>query len=298
MYFCALQVGRRCCKIHGFDFRTIIDEDKTSMLHYTDRKDKVYILSLDDILAVDICKRLSGRKKMRGVEFVVAGDEEGKFSVEALDRLAQDTLTGRLLIMDVRSQTLSRLQQVYNKVIGYNRADLNHYCHTICIGDGPVNLFEQGNSLEAFGPHLAKMRLDFNAALYFFDPLLHYDHDEKRHLGIDRQNLLLETIPQRLEKTFAGKSVTVRRIRPYFRADKATGKKKRLKKQKRRKELAGLFTKMATEAFGEGSDEFTKCLSSQGYAAEGEALKLNVYPFYFEKLACKLLGKARAAVGG
>ena len=165
----------------------------------------------------------------------------------------------------------------------------------ILVGDGPVKLFQNGGSMDAFGPHLAKMRVDCNAARYFFDPLLHYDYDEKPHFGIDRANELLDMIPRQLEKAFEGKELKVGDIRPYFRAAKAKGSKKKEKKSRRRKKLKKLFARGFKKALNGNGNDFSKCFEKDGYSIEGEALKLNVYPFYFERLAGKMLKKAQKA---
>ena len=266
------------------------------MLHYTDRKDKVFILTLDDVLAQDVYERLANEKRMKGVELIVPGSGKGRIHVEDIDKLARETLTARLLIMDMRSQTQVSLQAAYNKVICYNRADLNQYCFTILIGDGPVRLFQNGCSPDVFGPLLARMRVDCNAALFFYDPLLHYEYDEKRQLGIGRENSILEMIPKRLEGGFTGdEKVTVRQIRPYFRAASAKGSKKQGKKNRRQKKLARLLAKKMIKHLG--GNGFSDCLTKEGYAIEGEALSLNVYPFAFEEWAGDLLARARASVG-
>ena len=267
------------------------------MLHYTDREDKVYIFTLDSVLELDIVERLSDELGFRAVEILTPGGGKENITVEDNDKLARDSLTGRLIIMDMRSQTQPTLQAVFNKVVCYNRADLNRYCYMILIGDGPVGFFRDQISLDTFAPHLAKMRIDCNAALYFYDPLLHYEYDEKRHLGIDRENQLLEVIPKRLEKAFEGEKTTVRDLRPYFRAAKAKGKKKAVKKEKRQRKLAKLFTKSTINGSRPEKEKFLKSLSRKGYEIKGESLRLNVYPFFFERWAKRLLKKARASVG-
>ena len=72
------------------------------MLHYTDRQDKIYILTLDDILAIDVCDRLSAEPRLKHVEIILPGTNGDKINVENIAAIAQDTLTARLLILDVR----------------------------------------------------------------------------------------------------------------------------------------------------------------------------------------------------
>ena len=139
------------------------------------------------------------------------------------------------------------------------------------------------------------MRIDCNAAKYFFDPLLHYDFDEKPRFGIDRAHELFDMVPRRLEKAFEGKELKVGDIRSFFRAAKSKGSKKREKKKRRQNKLTKLFRKSFKNAMNGNGNDFSKCFEKEGYSIEGESLKLNVYPCYFEKLAGKLLKKARNA---
>ncbi len=101
------------------------------MLHYTNREDKVFIYTLDPVIGKDITERLAGRSRFRGAELICPGRGKDKITVEDNEKLARDSLTGRLIIMDMRSQTQPMLQAVFNKVVCYNRADLNKFCYMI-----------------------------------------------------------------------------------------------------------------------------------------------------------------------
>jgi hypothetical protein len=268
------------------------------MLHYTDRKNRIYILTLDDILAEDVYQRLSSAPRLKGAKLIVPGRGAEEFTPDEIDKIALDTMAGRIFIMDTRSQSQAKLQQVYNKIIGYNRADFNHYCYTVLIGDGPVEFFAEDGSLESCGPHLARMRLDFNGARFFYDPLLHYESHEKLGLALEHENELLEAVPGWLEKSFSveGEDVTIRQVRPYFRADGVTGKEGRTKTKRRQRILHRIYTRRIMNQINCQAQDVTKCLGKEGLFFQGESIPLNVYPFYFEKYVAKLLKKAKAAV--
>jgi len=267
------------------------------MLNYKDRKNRIHIITLDSVLAADVCERLKDSSRIPPVELVLSADtKKSEITPQDIDNLALDTMASRLLIMDVRSHTLPRLQQAYNKIVGYNRADFNLYCYTVVIGDGPANLFEDGGDIDDFAPLLARLRIDYSPAVFFYDPLLHYSYGEKLAMGIDRDNSIPETIPRRLERGFEGEHVTVEDVRKYFRTDGAPDDKKEAKKRKRLGRLAKLYRKKIAKEFPEVADEFVKCLKKGGYTFTGEALPLNTYPFYFEEWIAQLLEKAKSAI--
>ena len=269
------------------------------MLNYKDRKNRIHIITLDSVLAADVYERLKTSGRIPRVELILPTDiTKSEITVDDIDKLALDTMTSRLLIIDVRSHTLPRLQQAYNKIVGYNRADFNVYCYTAVIGDGPANLFEEGGDIDDFMPHLARFRIDYSPAVFFYDPLLHYSHEEKLNMGIDRDNSIPVTIPHRLEKGFEseGEHVTVEQVRSYFRVAGAPNNKKETKKRKRLGRLAKLYRKKIAKEFPEVKDQFIKCLKKGGYSFTGEALHLNTYPFYFEEWIADLLEKAKKAI--
>ena len=275
------------------------------MLNYRDRKNRIHIITLDAVLATDVRERLKDSRLVPKVELILPDDiTKSEITPEDIDSLALDTMTSRLLIIDVRSHTLPRLQQAYNKIVGYNRADFNLYCYTVVIGDGPANLFAEGGDINDFAPLLAKLRIDYSPAVFFYDPLLHYGRDEKLDMGIDRDNSIPETIPHRLKKGFEGDHVTVEQVRAYFRAAapdkketrKKETRKKQAKKKKRLARLAKLYRKRFAKEFGKVEDELVKCFEKEGYSFTGEALNLNTYPFYFEEWIADLLKKAKAAI--
>jgi hypothetical protein len=267
------------------------------MLNYRDRKNRIHIITLDSVLAADVYERVKDSPLIGPAELVLPTDmKKSEITAEDIDNLALDTMTSRLLIIDVRSHTLPRLQQAYNKIVGYNRADFNLYCYTVVIGDGPANLFEEGGDIDDFAPHLSRFRIDYSPAVFFYDPLLHYSHAEKLNMGIDRDNSIPVTIPQRLEKGFEGEQVTIEQVREYFRAAGAPDDKKEARKKRRLKRLTKLYRKKIAKEFPEVKKELVKCLKKGGYSFTGEALHLNTYPFYFEEWIAQLLQKAKSAV--
>jgi hypothetical protein len=269
------------------------------MLNYKDRKKRIHIITLDSVLAEDVYERLKTSGRIPRVELILPTDiTKSEITVDDIDNLALDTMKSQLLIIDLRSHTLPRLQQAYNKIVGYNRADFNLYCYTAVICDGPAKLFEEGGDIDDFTPHLAKFRIDYSPAVFFYDPLLHYSHKEKLAMGIDRDNSIPLTIPGRLEKGFEseGEHVTVQDVRRYFRADGAPNDKKRAKKRRRLGRLAKLYRKKIAREFPQVADKFAKCLEKGGYSFIGEALPLNTYPFYFEEWIANLLEKAKKAI--
>ncbi|MHC5060219.1 MAG: hypothetical protein ACYTFK_03940 [Planctomycetota bacterium] len=267
------------------------------MLNYRNRKNRIHIITLDRVLAGDVHDRLKASLSKHRVKLILPADiENSDITVADIDKVALDTMASRLLIIDVRSQTLPRLQQSYNKIVGYNRADFNLYCYTVLIGDGPANLFAEGSDINDFAPHLAKFRIDYHPAVFFYDPLLHYSRAEKLAMGIDRDNSIQTAIPQRFEKGFKGEQVTIEDVRKYFRAEGAADDKKKARKKRRLKRLAKLYRKKTVGQFPDFADRIAKCFEKQGCNFTGEALPLNTYPFYFEEWIADLLEKAKTAI--
>jgi len=266
------------------------------MLNRKDRKLNIHIITLDRILAMDVYERLVNFPGVKGANFILPRDDDEEITVDDIDRMALDTMTSRLLVIDVRSHTLPRLQQVYNKIVGYNRCDFNLYCNTMVIGDGPAGLFKPDTGAGVFVPLLAKLRIDYSAAVFFHDPLMDYSPAEKAGMGVDGDNSLPEIIPEHLKDGFKGQEPTISQIRSYFRAE-ATEKDQRAGKVKRRlTSLSRLYYRELGERFPEDADKLKAAMGRKGCKFTGEALSLNVYPFHFEQWAAKLLKKAKKAI--
>ncbi len=149
------------------------------LLSHANRLDRIFILTQDPVLVCDITQRIEADKCLEGLEIISPAIANGRIKADAVLKLAKDTVTARLLIFDTRSLTLPRLQGVYNRVVGYNRLDFNELCYSLVISDGPVRYPGDEKGIDVFYKHLAKMRIDYSPAAFFFDPLIHYSTDER-----------------------------------------------------------------------------------------------------------------------
>jgi len=265
--------------------RQTVEDPGVDILSHSRRRNNIHILTLDRILADDVYERIHNDPRMEGctVKRPAKGIQQG---IDEIEEMAPDTVSSRLLIIDVRKSTLPVLQQAYNKVVGYNRRDLNKLCYIILIGDGPMNLFHSGKCLDDFVPYLAKHRLDYYPAAFFYDPFLHYEPDEISRTPADLAALLPTKLPKRLAPYFKEQAITVADIRRYFRA---TGKRQKVK-QKRRRKITDLYKKRINEQFS-----LDQCNLEAWFTREGLQLateRLHLYPLFFEDWACDLIEKA------
>jgi len=257
-------------------------------LSHPQRTDKVYILTLDTILATDIYERIHFDPRMQSYEIVRPIHIGIKDAIEEIQSLTRDTIAARLLIFDVRKDTHSLLMKAYNEIVGYNRRDFNKYCYVIVIGDGPASLFQPGTSLDVFVPHLAKLRIDYHPAAIFYDPFLHYEPNELERRGIDDAFTLPDKAPQRFQRYFQKTGdVSVSEIRRFFRA---THKSPDVKKE-RDKILRKLYRKRIRKQFSLPRNRLRYWLSKAGLRLATE--KLHLYPLYFEDWAYELVQRAR-----
>jgi hypothetical protein len=265
--------------------RQTVEDPGVDILSYSRRRNNIHVLTLDRILADDIYERIHNDPRMEGytVKRPTKGIQQG---AEEIEEMAPDTVSSRLLIIDVRKSTLPVLQQAYNKVVGYNRRDLNRFCYTILIGDGPINLFHSGKCLDAFVPYLAKHRLDYYPAAFFYDPFLHYEPDEMPRTAADLAALLPTKLPKRLAPYFREQAITVADTRRYFRA---TGKPTKVR-QKRLKKLTRLYEKRIDKQFPDNQCNLEAWFTRQGLQLATE--RLHLYPLFFEDWACDLIEKA------
>jgi hypothetical protein len=259
--------------------------DDFDILSYQRRKPRIHILTLDRVLSDDIYERLKDNKKTRFYEAVVAKQVQCRQRLDEIESIVEQTTSSRLLIMDVRKLTLPYLQSAYNKIIGYNRRDLNKLLFTILIGDGPVTLFLEGKSPDAFVPHLARHRVDYNPAVFFFDPFMHYQPDETE-ASMDEFLELPTQLPRRFTHFFPEPGVTVEYVRRFFRAYEQPEKVK----GERLKVLAALYMKRIGEQFPEHKTRLKELLTKIGLQIASE--KLNLYPIYFEQWVDDLMQKA------
>lgn len=257
------------------------------MSHHPQRNQRIHILSLDPVLMIDVYERLHGHPGLEQVEIVVPGPDMKRISMEDVDRAAPDTRDSRTVIIDVQMNTVARLQGVYNKIVRYNRADLNLFCHIVLIGHGPIGLLDSPNGLDAFRPYVADMRNDYNPAVFFCEPFLHYTLEDMRE--VQQHDLLMPPkIPNHLEEAFKG-NPTVEQVRRYLRATDIQDGMRKIKKQHRLGKMEKVFCKKIEEQFPSSKDDLRKGLSREGCGLPGEALRLNIYPFFFEERVLGLM---------
>ena len=269
------------------DERYHIDDPGVDILSHSERGDRIHVLTLDPVLATDICERIHRDPRMKNYLLARPRKTKVKDVVEEIEGMAKDTVFSRLLIIDVRRGTLPKLRWAYNTIVGYNRRDLNKLCHIILIGDGPFNLFWEGKTLDVFVTYLASHRVDFHPAAFFYDPFLHYERGEVELSGIGEEFILPDKIPKRLIPYFKKDlDIRVDKIRRYFRA---VDKDDELRK-KRRRRLRSLFKKRIAEQFPDEKDRLRAWLSKKGLRLASE--RMHLYPLYFEDWVHDLMQKA------
>jgi hypothetical protein len=259
--------------------------EEFDVLSYQQREPRIHILTLDRVLGWDIYDRLHNDSKTRFYELVVPKQADWQHRLEEIEAIVDRTVYARMLIMDVRRATLHKIQQAYNKIVGYNRKDLNRFCFTVLVGDGPLNLFGAGKSPDVFVPYLANLRRDYNAAIFFFDPFIHYEPEETDS-SMDEDFMLPSKPPQRLASYFPEAGVTVDSVRRFFRA----AEQNEAVKKQRLKTLAALYLKRIGEQFPEHKDFLRGLLSKNGAQLGSE--KMNLYPVFFEEWVHELMQKA------
>ncbi|MEN6383713.1 MAG: hypothetical protein ABFD79_00785 [Phycisphaerales bacterium] len=257
------------------------------MLHYTDRKKRIRIITLDPVLALDVYNRLNESSVAQKAELIMPQS----FTPEGILKSAHDTVDSQILIIDVLTQTKPKLQQAHSDIVRFNRPDLNRYCFTVLIGDGPATFLFQSKGINAFQSYLADLRLDYSPAVFFANPFIYYKHEELLDLAMYHDNALPEKIPQRLEKFFKP-GINVKTIYDFFRAPGETQDKK----NKRLRKLKDIYLKMVSQDFPNDIKRLETALTKQGCDFPGETLKLNTYPFYFEEWISDLLISAEQGV--
>ena len=263
-------------------------DNKIDVLSHPRRRDQIHILTVDPILGTDVQARIKGDERLRGCTVVRPHATAIRDAVEEIERLAKDTVVSRLLIFDVRRVTLAKLRRPFNAVVGYNRRDFNKLCYSVCIGDGPVPLFLDGNGLDVFVPYLSSHRVDYYPAVFFYDPFLHYEPNELETRGIDDDFMIPDTIPRRLVSYLHMKdNLKVDRVRRFFRA---TDKDEETKK-KRLRMLRRLYKRQLNAQFPDRKEELRRWLSRNGVRLATE--KMNLYPLFFEDWVSRLMRKAR-----
>ena len=268
-----------------------LTDDKFDVLSHPRRRGQIHVLTIDPVLAADVCERIGSDPRLQRYPLLCPRTAGIRSALEEIERMAQETISSRLIIFDVRRVTLPRLRKHFNAIVGYNRRDFNKLCYSICIGDGPVNLFQDGHAVDLFVPYLASHRVDFHPAVFFFDPFLHYEPREMRLQALDDEFVIPDAIPQRLVPFFRGDATKVEPIRRFFRAVDKDDEVR----HKRRRMLRHLYKKRLAEQFPGHEDQFKDLLTRRGIQWASE--KMNLYPLYFEDWVYDLLRKARRNAG-
>jgi hypothetical protein len=264
-----------------------ITDTAPDILSHPGRKNRIHILTLDSILATDVYERIHRHPGMKHYRLIRPKQTQVQETVVEIDSMARQTVSARLLIIDVRKATLPMLQRAYNKIVGYNRRDFNKLCYTILIGDGPASLFQAGKSLDVFISHLSKHRIDYHPAVFFYDPFLHYEPDEIQPQRIHEKLSLPDKIPKRLVPYFTtGQDMTVDQVRRFFRA---AGKSEHVRNE-RLTILKALYEKRVAEQFPHHRDQLKPWLSREGIRVATE--RLHLYPLFFEDWVYYLMKKA------
>ena len=268
--------------------REVLIDDKQDILSHGGRKNRIYILSVDPVLIADIYKRIRSDERLHHYRIKRPRAKSIAARVDEIQAMAKDTIKARLLIYDVRRMTLPKLRKVLRDITGFNRKDFNSLCYTILIGDGPPMLFQNGRGLDVFTIYLGDHRVDYHPAVFFYDPLLHYEPDEMELRAIDDEFVLRDDIPKRLIPYFQNSAeATVRAVRRFFRAidkDEET-------RAKRQRVLRNLYKKRFAEHFPGREDQLKAWTSYEGLQLATE--KLNLYPLFFEDWVHTLMQKAQ-----
>ncbi len=264
-----------------------LTDNKQDILSHPRRRGQIHVLTIDSVLAADVCERIGADKRLQRYTLICPRSTGVRSALEEIEATAQETTSSRLLIFDVRRVTLPRLRKSFNAIVGYNRRDFNQLCYSICIGDGPVNLFHDGHVVDLFVPYLASNRVDFHPAVFFYDPFLHYEPTELQAQALDDEFVIPDAVPRRLAPYFRSDMTKVGPIRQFFRA---VDKDEQVRHQ-RRHTLRHMYKKRLAELFPGHEDEFKDLLSRRGIQLASE--RMNLYPLHFEDWIHELMRKAR-----
>jgi len=268
--------------------REVLIDDKHDILSHGGRRNEIYILSVDPVLTLDILKRIRSDSRLKQYRIKRPRAKDIRGAVDEIQQMAQATIKARLLIFDVRRATLPKLRKVLRDITGFNRKDFNTLCYTILIGDGPPMLFQNGRGLDVFTIYLGAHRVDYHPAVFFYDPLLHYQPDELELQAIDDEFVVRGHVPKRLIPYFQNsQNTTVAAVRRFFRA---TGKDEATR-QKRQRMLRSLYKKRFTEQFPDRESQLKAWTSFDGLQLATETLHL--YPLFFEDWVEILMQKAQ-----
>ncbi len=265
-----------------------LTDNKLDILTHPNRRDQIHVLTVDPTLGTDVRERLRADERFKNCAVIRPDATSVRGALEQVEQMAKDTTASRVIIFDVRRVTLPRLRRPFNAIVGYNRRDFNKLCYSICIGDGPVTLFQNGHSMDVFVPYLGSHRVDYYPAVFFFDPFLQYEPNELETRGIDEDFLIPDAVPRRLVQYLRKKeNLRLDKLRRFFRA---TGKDEEVRNQRHRM-LRRLYKRQLTAQFPDCTEEVKLLLSHKGVRLATE--KMNLYPLFFEDWVYKLLRRAK-----
>ncbi len=268
--------------------REVLIDDKQDILSHGARKNHIYIISIDPVLTTDVYRRIRDDERLKHYRIKRARAKSIDERIDELQAMAQSTIKARLLIYDVRRAALPKLRRVLRDITGFNRRDFNKLCYTILIGDGPPMLFQNGRGLDVFTIYLGDHRVDYHPAVFFYDPLLHYEPSEMQLQAIDDEFVLRDDIPKRLVPYFQNsEETTVQAVRRFFR----TTDKDEETRAKRRRVLRSLYKKRFAEQFPGREEQLKAWTSYEGLQLATE--KINLYPLYFEDWVDELMQRAQ-----
>jgi hypothetical protein len=262
-----------------------------SVLSHPNRKKEIQVLTLDTVLADDVAARMRDDARLAGANVVLPSRGAGGIEPQAILAMAQATVKAKVLILDVRSTMLPRLQEAYNRISGYNRRDFNKHCYSVVLSDGPTGLFSPGTGMDLFVPLLAKFRIDYNAACLFFDPFVHYTQEERLSVRIGQDASLPAGVPKRLARFFKEDVSKVEEVRRFFRAAEAATVQRPDLKARRLAGLVKLLQKRTAEAFPSEAAHLGDLYTREGLFFQREPLSLRIYPFFFEDMVADLLSR-------
>jgi hypothetical protein len=265
-----------------------LTDDKVDILTHRNRRDQIHVLTVDPILGMDVRERLRADDRFKGCAVIRPDATSVRQALEQIAQMAKNTTASRLIIFDVRRATLPKLHRSFNAIVGYNRRDFNKLCYSICIGDGPMNLFLDSHGLDVFVPYLGAHRVDYYPAVFFFDPFLQYEPNELEVRGIDEDFVIPDAVPRRLvrylQKT---ENVKLDKIRRFFRA---VDKDEEVRDERHRM-LRRLYKRQLTAQFPDHREEVKHLLSRAGVRLATE--RMNLYPLFFEDWVYKLFRRAK-----
>lgn len=263
-------------------------DNNVDVLTHPNRRDQIHVLTVDPILGTDVRERCRADDRLKHCVVIQPYATNVRDALEQIEAMAKDTTTSRLIVFDVRRATLPKLHRSFNAIVGYNRRDFNTLCYSICIGDGPMNLFLDSHGMDVFVPFLAAHRVDYYPAVFFFDPFLQYEPNELEVRGIDEDFVIPDAVPRRmvryLQKT---ENVKLDKIRRFFRA---ADKDEQVKDQRHRM-LRRLYKRQLTAQFPDHRERVKHLLSRMGVRLATE--RMNLYPLFFEDWMYKFLRKAK-----